>query len=50
MKCPTCGEETKGRDHNERGLRCTSCWALLPVELPKPPKPRSKRVRKPASK
>lgn len=30
MICPTCGAETQGRDHNGRGLRCTSCWALLP--------------------
>lgn len=30
MKCPTCGKQTKGRDHNKRGLRCTWCWAPLP--------------------
>ena len=37
MKCPTCGRQTKGRDHNKRGLRCTFCWARLPD------KPRAKR-------
>ena len=31
MKCPVCGEQTMGIDHNGRGLRCTACWALLPV-------------------
>ena len=30
MKCPECGKQTKGRDHNNRGLRCTFCWARLP--------------------
>jgi len=51
MKCPTCGKQTEGRDHNHRGLRCTSCWALLPDKPdppevltfePEPPKPRRK--------
>jgi len=42
MKCPTCGKQTKGVDHNQRGLRCTSCWALLPDE---PPKPAQRRKR-----
>ena len=36
MRCPTCGKQTKGRDHNKRGLRCTFCWALLPDVPPKP--------------
>ena len=40
MKCPTCGKQTEGIDHNKRGLRCTFCWARLPDE---PPKPRRKR-------
>lgn len=40
MKCPTCGKETKGVDHNKRGLRCTSCWARLPD---KPARSRQKR-------
>ena len=31
MKCPVCGEQTTGIDHNGRGLRCTFCWALLPA-------------------
>ena len=39
MKCPVCGEQTKGIDHNGRGLRCTACWALLPVEAPPEPAP-----------
>lgn len=48
MKCPTCGKQTKGRDHNNRGLRCTFCWARLPddasLEPPQPPKlPKPKR-------
>jgi len=34
MKCPVCGEQTKGIDHNGRGLRCTFCWARLPVPEP----------------
>ena len=36
MKCPTCGEDTTGIDHNGRGLRCTACWALLPTPEPAP--------------
>lgn len=44
MTCPTCGKQTKGRDHNKRGLRCTSCWALLPNEPPKPKRRRKKRM------
>lgn len=40
MKCPTCGKQTKGVDHNQRGLRCTSCWERLPDA---PPKPRRKQ-------
>lgn len=40
MQCPECGEDTKGRDHNGRGLRCTACWTKLPdVEDAKTPKP-----------
>ena len=42
MKCLECGKQTKGRDHNKRGLRCTFCWALLPGKAPKP-----KRKQKP---
>lgn len=30
MICPECGEQTEGRNHNGRGLRCTACWELLP--------------------
>jgi len=40
MKCPVCSEQTTGTNHNGRGLRCTFCWALLPVVVdvttPKP--------------
>jgi len=36
MKCPVCGEQTKGIDHNGRGLRCTACWELLPEPEPAP--------------
>ena len=43
MKCPTCGEQTKGRDHNKRGLRCTVCWARLPDKPPELPKPKRRR-------
>lgn len=46
MKCPECGKQTEGRDHNKRGLRCTSCWALLP-DMPEPPKPKRRRKPKP---
>lgn len=45
MKCPTCGEQTEGRNHNKRGLRCTCCWALLPNELPKPRRRRKARAK-----
>jgi len=49
MKCPNCGEETEGRNHNGRGLRCTFCWALLPEPVKvEPPKP--KRTHRPAAK
>lgn len=50
MICPACGAETKGLNHNNRGLRCTNCWELLPVEEEKPgveaketPKPAPKK-------
>ena len=33
MICPFCGEETEGRNHNNRGLRCTFCWYPLTVAL-----------------
>lgn len=33
MKCPNCGEQTEGINHNGRGLRCTACWVLLSNEL-----------------
>jgi len=47
MKCPTCGEQTEGVDHNDRGLRCTFCWALLPDKpLPAQAKSKAKRRRK----
>lgn len=49
MKCPTCGKQTKGIDHNRRGLRCTFCWARLPDELPKP-KPKARAKPKPKAK
>ena len=43
MKCPVCGEQTTGIDHNGRGLRCTACWALLPVVVDaKTPEPASR--------
>ena len=53
MKCPECGEDTKGIDHNGRGLRCTACWELLPepepapevVVVPEKPKPKTRRRR-----
>lgn len=35
MICPTCKIETDGVNHNNRGLRCTACWALLPVPTEK---------------
>ena len=60
MKCPTCGKQTEGRNHNKRGLRCTCCWALLPDEVlekrtfdsetPAVEASKPKRRRKPASK
>ncbi|GIK36562.1 MAG: hypothetical protein BroJett011_03950 [Chloroflexota bacterium] len=34
MICPNCGQETKGINHNNRGLRCTGCWTALPLEIP----------------
>jgi len=46
MKCPACGKQTEGRDHNKRGLRCTFCWARVPDELPEPPKPRRRRKKR----
>ncbi len=48
MKCPECGKETVGRNHNNRGLRCTFCWALLPDEIEQA-KPKPKAKAKPAS-
>lgn len=36
MICLTCGRETDGVNHNRRGLRCTMCWALLPLTTPEP--------------
>ena len=39
MKCPICKQQTSGIDHNGRGLRCTSCWALLPAEPEPEPAP-----------
>lgn len=44
MKCPTCGKQTKGVNHNKRGLRCTSCWALLPEPKRKPRQKQEKHL------
>ena len=27
--CPQCGKQTEGVNHNNRGLRCTFCFARL---------------------
>jgi hypothetical protein len=42
--CPECGKQTEGINHNERGLRCTNCFSLLPAHaedstVQKPPRP-----------
>jgi hypothetical protein len=46
MKCNECGAETPGVDHNNRGLRCTFCFARLygaePEEAPATPEPEAK--------
>jgi len=47
MICPFCQAETDGVNHNNRGLRCTACWALLP-SMPEPTP--IKRTRKPRKK
>jgi DNA-directed RNA polymerase subunit RPC12/RpoP len=39
MKCNECGAETPGVDHNNRGLRCTFCFARLVVEPAATPEP-----------
>jgi hypothetical protein len=47
MKCPECSKETQGANHNNRGVRCTFCWVILPLSKPEPvpeppdPKPES---------
>lgn len=35
MKCPECGRQAKGANHNKRGRRCEWCWERLPDEPPK---------------
>ncbi len=34
MKCPSCNEETRGRDQNGRGIFCIFCMARLPLTQP----------------
>lgn len=33
MKCPHCGEQSEGRNANNRYIRCTHCNGILPVPV-----------------
>lgn len=36
MICPHCKNETRGRDHNGRGVTCTFCMGRLALTHPEP--------------